>query len=363
MIRRLRLILLMVRPAVAWLFAVYAAIGLATTGHGEDRWLLLRVLVVVLGFLMFSVACNDLADERIDAVNLAGDRHRPLVTGTGARLEMLIIGLAGAALAIGVAASLGWPVLVTLLAGLALSAGYSVPPVRVADRGVFASLLLPACYVAAPFLVGHFSAAPGLTSRDLLLLAGLYLTFIGRILLKDFRDVRGDALFGKRTFLVRHGRRWTCGFSAMCLVAGCAILLVGIPQPSTALVAAYAVGTVVMVVALAVLSTDPGPRRDEAVIATIAIIGRGMLVLVFAHQQLLTAHWPGWAYNAIMAALILLTALQSYVMWHRGPITRLTAPASDRWRETAPDRCVMTATAIGHRPSAWSRSSRPVDPP
>lgn len=54
----------------------------------------------------------------------------------------------------------------------------------------------------------------------------LYLGFIGRILLKDFRDVRGDALFGKRTFLVRHGRRATCAVSAGCLVTGnCAVVL------------------------------------------------------------------------------------------------------------------------------------------
>ncbi len=322
MTRRLRLILLMTRPAVAWLLAVYAAIGLASAGHGEDRRLLFEVLVVVLGFLMFSVACNDIADERIDAINLAGDRRRPLVAGTGGRTEMLIIGLTGAALAIGVAASLGWPVLVTLLAGLVLSAGYSVPPVRVADRGVFASLMLPACYVAVPFLVGHFAAAHRLTSRDLLVLAGLYITFIGRILLKDFRDVRGDALFGKRTFLVRHGRRWTCGLSAVFLIAGATVLLVGLPHPSSVLFACYAVGTVFMAVALNVLSTDPGPRREEAVIATIAITGRAMLVLVFAHQELLAAHWPMWAYNAIMIAFTVATAMQAYVMWHRGPLMR-----------------------------------------
>ena len=327
MMRRLRLVVLMTRPTVAWLLAVYAAIGLATAGHAEDRWLLFRVLVVVLGFLMFSVACNDIADERIDAVNLAGDRRRPLVVGAGGRTEMLVIGLAGAALAIGVAASLGWPVLVTLVVGLALSAGYSVPPLRVADRGVFASLMLPACYVAVPFLVGHFAASSQLAGRDLLVLAGLYVTFIGRILLKDFRDLRGDALFGKRTFLVRHGRRRTCALSAVFMIAGAGILLVGLPHPSTVLVAGYALGTVAMAVALSVLSTDPGPRRDEAVIATIAIVGRGMLVLVFAHQQLVIAQWPGWAYNAILATVAVVIALQARAMWSRGPVTRLTVPA------------------------------------
>ena len=59
---------------------------------------------------------------------------------------------------------------------------------------------------------------------DLLLLAGLYAGFVGRILLKDFRDVRGDALFGKRTFLVRHGRGATCTLSAIFMTLGVSVL-------------------------------------------------------------------------------------------------------------------------------------------
>ena len=79
-----------------------------------------------------------------------------------------------------------------------------------------------------------------MTRTDLLLLAGLYAGFIGRIVLKDFRDVRGDALFGKRTFLVRHGRRATCRLSATFLVVGVSVLPF-VRELSVALVAAYVV--------------------------------------------------------------------------------------------------------------------------
>ena len=73
----------------------------------------------------------------------------------------------------------------------------------------------PACYVAVPFLVGSFSVRATIGWQQLGLLAGLYLGFVGRIVLKDFRDLKGDALVGKRTFLVRHGRR-PPSFSAPC---------------------------------------------------------------------------------------------------------------------------------------------------
>ena len=86
-----------------------------------------------------------------------------------------------------------------------------------------APLALPACYVAVPYLVGVLSARGHVRVSDLPLLAALYVGFIGRIILKDFRVVRGDALFGKRTFLVRRGRVSTCRVSAALWSAGTAL--------------------------------------------------------------------------------------------------------------------------------------------
>jgi 4-hydroxybenzoate polyprenyltransferase len=304
---------------------MYAAIGLAYTGHGEDRWLFARVLLVVFGFLLFSVACNDIADERIDAVNLAGDARRPLVARTGGRTEMLVIGIVSAVLALVMSVTLGWAAVVVVATGLALSFSYSARPIRVADRGAFASLLLPACYVAVPYLVGHFAAVRSIRPADLTVLAGLYIAFIGRILLKDFRDVRGDTLFGKRTFLVRHGRQWTCAFSAACLAVGAAILELNVSHPTPALITTYAGGTVALLALLAVLRTDRGPRRDEAVIAAMAIIGRGMLLLLLVHLSM-TSSLP---YNLVMILLTLITGMQATKTFRYGPMTRLTVPASD----------------------------------
>lgn len=73
MIRRVRLMVLLARPAVIVLLGLFTATGLAQAGHDEDHLLLVRALIVVFGFLVFSVACNDLADAAIDQVNLPGD--------------------------------------------------------------------------------------------------------------------------------------------------------------------------------------------------------------------------------------------------------------------------------------------------
>ena len=83
--RRMRLIVVLARPAVLVLVGMFAAVGLAQAGRPNDGALLAKVLVAVVATLLFAVAVNDLADERIDRVNLPADTRRPLVAGTGTR--------------------------------------------------------------------------------------------------------------------------------------------------------------------------------------------------------------------------------------------------------------------------------------
>jgi 4-hydroxybenzoate polyprenyltransferase len=221
--------------------------------------------------------------------------------------------------------TLGWPAVVVVAAGTGLSAGYSVRPVRLADRGAVASMLLPAGYVAVPYLVAVFGAAGRVTAGDLWLLSALYVGFIGRILLKDFRDVRGDALFGKRTFLVRHGRGWTCLFSAVCWVVGTTTMVV-IRGADPSFVAVSVVYLALALVLLGGLSADGGPRRDEALISGVAIVGRGMVVSLLAHLSMTKAHWSPAAATSVLVVLLAVVVGQAADMARHGPTTRLTLP-------------------------------------
>jgi 4-hydroxybenzoate polyprenyltransferase len=296
----IRLLVVMARPAVLLLLSLYAALGSARGGGN-----LFGVLVVVAGLLLFSVAVNDLADEALDRVNLPGVASRPLVTGAGGRLDLRVLAAVGGVITVAAAVPLGrWCVLVAA-AGLAVSAAYSR---SLSGRGAVASLVLPACYVAVPYLLGLLGAGATPDGTDLLLLAGLYVGFVGRILLKDFRDVRGDALFGKRTFLVRHGRRATCAFSAGCWVAGSALLAVA--EPGVAIPAGL--GAAGVLVLLRLLATDGGHRRDERLISAIAVTGRGLLVVLLVA---LTGRD-----DLLLAGLTAVVTVQAWVMARRGPV-------------------------------------------
>jgi 4-hydroxybenzoate polyprenyltransferase len=318
MIREIRLFLQLARPAVLLLLALFAAIGATSSGAASHPATLAEVYFIVLTFLVFSVAANDLADLAVDRVNLPGDRRRPLVAGTARQRDMVLLTVVSVVACVAVAALVNVAVLLTTVCGIAVSAAYSLPPSRLSARGAVASLVLPACYVAMPFLVGFYAGRSTLRTHDLLLLAALYVGFIGRILLKDFRDVRGDALFGKRTFLVRHGRRATCLLSAALWAAG-SILLICTGRWQDASATIYAGQAVAVVLLIAALSADRGPRRDEILIATIAILGRGLLLAVLAQSQLTAAHWTTGARTAMLLALATVTAGQAWWMYRYGP--------------------------------------------
>jgi 4-hydroxybenzoate polyprenyltransferase len=320
MITRARLIVLLARPAVIVLLAMFTAVGLAQAGRGQDPAALIPPLAVVFAFLLFSVACNDLADEAIDRVNLPG--QRPLATGALSRREFGIIGITAGVVALGISAALGPAALVVTFAGMCVSAGYSLRPVRLADRGAVASMALPACYVAVPYLLGVLAAgAPALSRGTMFLLGGLYLGFIGRILLKDFRDVRGDVLFGKRTFLVRHGRVRTCVLSVCCWVGGTGVILAATRHLTLAFLLAEAGCLAAALALLRALARDRGARRDEFLISATAIAGRGMVLLLLAHLSMVSAGWGVIRYDAVIGLLGLLTIGQMVSMVRYGPQT------------------------------------------
>ena len=325
MTQRIRLAFVAARPPVFVLFASYAALGLAQAGRPNAYLPLTETFVAIAGFLIFSVACNDLADEAIDRVNLPGDQRRPLVGGGASRAQLSTTGIFGALAALGTSAAIGWTEVLLVVVGLVLSAAYSLRPFRFADRGVLAPLVLPACYVAVPFLLGVDAAHRPLTSHELILLGGLYLGFIGRIVLKDFRDVRGDALFGKRTFLVRHGRRATCTLSMICWSTGTVVIVIGSGhETSEALVGDALLGVLAAcsVALINILSHSTEHRRDERLISAIAILGRGMIVILLAEFSI---HAKPIALSLALPLLVLLALLvlaQAAAMVAYGPRPR-----------------------------------------
>ncbi|MFZ0324073.1 MAG: hypothetical protein WAN48_08085, partial [Actinomycetes bacterium] len=104
MITRLRLLALMVRPAVFVLLMLYLALGSAQAGGQQTIAVLIGPVVAVVGFLLFSLSVNDLADEAIDRVNLPHDDQRMLVSGRRTRSQLVLVAGVSAGIALAAAA-------------------------------------------------------------------------------------------------------------------------------------------------------------------------------------------------------------------------------------------------------------------
>jgi 4-hydroxybenzoate polyprenyltransferase len=279
---RVRLFVLLARPAVVVLFALSAALGVAQAGRALDVAPFLHALLVVLPFVVYGVAINDLSDVAVDRVNLPGAVDRPLATGGADPSGMRVVAILSAVATLAAAASIGRAAVVVTAVGLVLATAYSTPPLRFSARGVVGPLVLPFGFLAVPFLAGILAAGETVRPADLAVLLALYLGFVGRLLLKDFRDVRGDSLLGKRTFLVRRGRAWTCALSAVLFLAGTSVLAF-LPATSAALVIAYAALVATAVALVALLARPSSPRRDERLVSAVAIAGRGLLLVLLVH--------------------------------------------------------------------------------
>lgn len=306
MTRAARLVLMMIRPPVAAVLLLFAALGLASTGRADGvRPLFTTVLVVVAGWFVNATVLNDLADERIDRINLQNARGRPLVSGDATRAELLMLGL----IAGGLALAVGWTVAprlgIVVTSGLILNVAYSLPPLRLSARGLVTLFLLPLGYVVLPFLVGAYSVGTSLGPNGGILLAGLYLTFIGRIALKDFRDVRGDGLFGKRTMLVRHGTAPTCLLSAACIIVGSSMIL-GFASWHSVLAAVFAAYAGCALHGIRVLARAHEPSLQHAIIASIASICRGMGITLLTHFTMTAKGWSTTHMSLVHVALGLL---------------------------------------------------------
>lgn len=366
-----RLFLLLTRPGLLSLLALFAVVGLVQGGAADRPGLLVAPWLAVVGFVVAAVALNDLCDVALDRINLPGDRSRPLVTGAATRRAVLGVAGVGAVTALASALAVGGAAVGVVAGGLAFAVAYSVRPLRLADRGPVAPLLLPIGYVAVPFVLGRLAAGGGFGPRDAALLGGLSLGFVGRILLKDFRDVAGDALLGRRTALVRHGRAVTCRVSAALWCLGSTALLT-VPGLTAVTAVAYAVQLALALVALAALARSRHPHRDDALIAAAALLGRGLVLTLLTHLALqqVPSRLPGWSVQAVLTAGVVLTAaavVRTAPPAVRGAASPAGRPSGriDPWIPAASGRPTGTASP-GWRPAPSGRRSPtpgPTPPP
>lgn len=175
-----------------------------------------------------ATALNDLADFEIDKINLSKDKDRPLIMGEASKGSITAIAITAGMVGLTTTLLINKSTALLMLVMLALNWAYSMPPIRISYRGGLAQLLLPLGYVVFPFLLGIVAFDGDLYQQTIIILVGLYLLFSSRVLLKDFRDVKGDRKHGKLTFLLRHSTATVAKTAIITYVLGIIIFIVEI---------------------------------------------------------------------------------------------------------------------------------------
>jgi 4-hydroxybenzoate polyprenyltransferase len=326
--------------------ASFCYLGLALAGHANDPIPLAIAATVVAALLVHAVAINDLADEAIDEAN---GLERPLTTGPADRSTLRIAAVVSAAIALSVSCLLAWPAPALVAGGIVFGLAYSLRPLRLSGRGIVGLALLPVGYVVVPFGIGFIAGHGVWTGTEVTILAGCSLGFIGRIVLKDFRDLEGDTLHAKRTFLVRYGRTATCALSAACWVLAAPTVL-ALPGARGSLVAVHLAMTVGVLICLGFLADATRLRLQTRLVTGIAILGRLLVLSSIAHLSMLEGSWPSWRYNGAMAALAIWTIITAVEAIRLGPVYG-REPTDRALPEVEPEIAIGAPTVTLPRPN------------
>lgn len=159
---------------------------------------------------IYVVGLNQITDVAIDRVNKP---YLPLAAGVYSSRQAWVIVLVSGALALGLAALQGPYLLLTVAIAFIVGTIYSLPPLHLKRRAVWAalSIALVRGVTGNLGLYAHFRTTAGqsLTWSPLILWAALF--FFGFCLVialyKDIPDHDGDRRYTVRTFTVRFGPR------------------------------------------------------------------------------------------------------------------------------------------------------------
>jgi 4-hydroxybenzoate polyprenyltransferase len=259
----------------------YLIVFLGSLSAGSVTLKTLFALALLIAWYIHASSSNDYADRMTDGVNLAGAKDRPFVTKKYPFKKIVTIHIAAGVLTLLLSILYGPYAILFSFILLMLNYAYSFRPFRIMDKGALAQLMLPIAYVVYPFSLGFWSSDMN-GHYPIVLIAGLYAGFVARLFLKDFRDIKGDMKFNKRTFLIRHGRMMTCNASLL-FGSISLILLVLATEFSNGVLFVLILGHIGVVILLRKLSAESRIKKQMRLVALLARIGNASVVTLIVY--------------------------------------------------------------------------------
>jgi 4-hydroxybenzoate polyprenyltransferase len=310
---------------------LFVLLGAAATGYlVQHPWRSLVAAAIAMLVYPAAVGLNDIADRQLDAINVADMDDRALMHGASVPSVLVVSGICAVISLVG-AFWLNPLAGVVVVIAHTMAVLYSLPPAHISYRTLLAIPWLTAIYVACPYFIGASLSGHSPKLVDVVLGAGLYVMFMARILMKDFRDRKGDSEGGKVTFLLRFGKAKTITTSYILLAVGMGTVFLA----ADALIGGFAIvlliPTVLVVLVSRRLKRASVLSEELVAIGVMARLGNAVLLLL-----LLDFVWrEGASLGLVVAnAAIILLALANWYFYITQPSKFIFgSPASHKLRQ------------------------------
>lgn len=241
-------------------------------------WNYLWAIFALASSFVAATSLNDIADKNIDQINHPSGIGRPLVSGIASIKDLYIVHAIAACVALCFAALIDQNAILILFISLLINYVYSMPPIKLSYRTHFAPLILTLAYVFIPLWLSKNITHSLFDKKDIAFTGMLLFLFVGRIILKDFRDKAGDAQYGKPTFLLSYGKNKTCLASLSFIVIGNIFFLYGGIIQSKLLLILLEFYFVLIYYALLMLRKTELYQEEQKAIGLGAKTGNGLLI-------------------------------------------------------------------------------------
>lgn len=284
----LRLYFRMLRYRVAIMLLLFFLLGIAvhqkiTTFSLDYVW----AAIALTSSYVAATTINDIADRKIDSINHPSSKGRPLITGEATEMDLYFVHLFAVVIVLIFSWFISIKAVLILVLSLLINYIYSLPPFKLSYRTHFTPLILSIAYVFIPYWLGTTVAQSVIGKQELFFIAGLLFLFFGRIILKDFRDRKGDALYGKPTFLLHYGKSATCALSFLSILSGNVFMFVGLQFKMLAIFFVLELYFIAIFFTLYRLWKADSQKDEQAAIGIGAKMGNGLFLTVLGTLVLL----------------------------------------------------------------------------
>ncbi|MBN2202797.1 MAG: UbiA family prenyltransferase [Candidatus Aenigmarchaeota archaeon] len=194
------------RPWNSLSVILLSLLGFILYSSSIELWSVFVLTVVVFLIYNGSSAINDLFDMKVDSINMP---FRPLERGSIKAKDVMIFCALCYVLGNAIALLISFNFFVSILIMSTVSIFYSAPPISLKDRIFLGNLGLGFVSMFTTLYAGYVMSTNSLIMSSQLLLQATSLTLLFSFfsILKDFKDIGGDNIHGKKTVVTRLGAK------------------------------------------------------------------------------------------------------------------------------------------------------------